>query len=393
MREAAARLSTSIAHGAATFSLALVACGAVAQPPSDAAMSEALAERDRLIESLIARIEALERTVAELTTDTADSPGEAASPGPVAAVAEVEVADADALEIERREQEQLIRSAFQRTLVERGSLLLPPGTINVAPSASFLHTSTENIVIDGFTVFPVLVVGDIVSERVRRTLGIFDTTLRFGLPWKSQLDVRIPYSYQKRDSFSADNEENALSSSGIGDVELAFSRELFRSQGVWPDLVGSLRWRTRTGTSPFDVTDDELALGSGYNSLNLSLTGTKVADPLVYFGSVSYGYNDKHIETVGLFDPGDSFGFSLGMAIALNLSSTLAFSYDHQLVQKSKIDGAFIPGSDLTIGVFSVGGSYAISDELLMDLSLGIGITSDSPDLQLSASFPFRLRF
>ena len=157
--------------------------------------------------------------------------------------------------------------------------------------------------------------------------------------------------------------------------------------------VGSLRWRTRTGTSPFDVTDDELALGAGYHSLNMSVTGTKVADPLVYFGSLSYGYNDNHIETIGLYDPGDSFGFSLGMAIALNLNSTLAFSYDHQVIHKSKIDNIPIPGSDLTIGVFSVGGSYALSDTLLMDLSLGVGITSDSPDLQLSASFPFRMRY
>lgn len=260
------------------------------------------------------------------------------------------------------------------------------------PSVSFTHSSADNIVIDGFTVLPVLVVGDIVSERIKRDLSQASTEFRFGLPWASQLDVRLPYGYQRQRSFSADGEETTSSASGTGDVEIGFSREVARSRGVRPDLIASLRWKAATGEGPFDVEHDELSLGTGYESLNVALTGVKVIDPIVYFGSLSYTRNAPTDEAEGRFDPGDMLGLSMGMAIALNLNSSVSFSFDHQRVHRSRIDDAGVPGSYLTTSMFSVGGSLAISDTLTADFSLGIGLTADSPDLRIGASFPLRLR-
>ncbi|MCM0612965.1 hypothetical protein KFJ24_10830 [Marinobacter sediminum] len=97
-------------------------------------------------------------------------------------------------------------------------------------------------------------------------------------------------------------------------------------------------------------------------------------------------------EAFGRFDPGDSIGFSLGMAIALNLNSSLSFAYDHQFTRRSSVNSRPVPGSYLTTGVLSAGSSYVFSDSVSMDVSIGVGVTVDSPDVQLGFSLPFRMR-
>ncbi len=367
-------------------------------------LRQIISHQNNLIERMMGRIEQMELRVEQLEAQLEPT---ASEPEPVRSSMvsesgpsrEIGVSNADdalifeLTEDERREQERLVRAALQRTLIDRGGLLLPRGTIEIQPSIVYLHSSAENIVIDGFTILPVLVIGDIVSERVQRNLSQLATTFRFGLPWDSQLEIRLPYSHHRTRSFSADNMEVTTSASGLGDIDFGFSRQLLRSKGLWPDLLASLRWKTTSGTSPFDI-DPETALptGTGYDALNLAVTAVKVVDPVVYFGSLSYSRNYSRNELIGHFDPGDTLGFSLGMAIALNLNNSLSFSYDQQSTRRSSVDGIVVPGSYLTTGVFTVGTSFAISDNLTTDLSLGLGVTADSPDVQLGVSFPIRWR-
>jgi hypothetical protein len=367
-------------------------------------LRQIISQQNELIQRLTGRIDDLEERLAELETQrgsaaSATEPAVSSTARDVRSTREPPGTDADESliaglsEDDRREQERLVRAAFQRTLIERGGLLLAPGTIDVQPSIGHAHSSADNIVIDGFTILPVLVIGDIVSERVQRDVSQLATTFRFGLPWSSQLEVRLPYSYHRSRSFSADNAEVTTSGSSMGDIDIGFSRQLVRSQGVWPDLLASLRWKTTSGTSPFDIDPATmLATGAGYDSLNLALTGVKVVDPVVYFASLNYSRNYSRTELIGHFDPGDSVGFSLGMAIALNLNNSLSFSYDQQSTRRSYVERSVVPGSYLTTGVLSVGTSFAISDSLTADLSLGVGVTADSPDAQLGVSFPIRLR-
>ncbi|MDZ7670106.1 MAG: hypothetical protein U5Q16_12035 [Gammaproteobacteria bacterium] len=355
------------------------------------ALQQVIDRQNALIERLATRVEELEARVADL-----EQP-EPAGPGTASRVAVDDLTDAAALQLseeERREQERLIRTAFQSTLIERSGLLLPPKTVDVETSLNYTHSSADNILIDGFSILPVLVVGDIVSEKVEREITTAALTLRAGLPWDTQVDVRVPYGYYQQRSFQADSTETGEHDWGLGDVTIGLSHQFLRGAGPWPDLLGSVRWKTTSGRSPFEVSDNNpVALGSGYDSVNFGITGVKVIDPVVYFGAVNYSANLATSEDIGRFNPGNSIGFSLGMAIALNLNSSLSFSYDQQFTQRSRLDGQEVPGSYLTTGTFTVGGSIAISDSLTADLSLGIGVTEDSPDIQLGASLPLRLRF
>lgn len=358
---------------------------------STEALQQVIDRQNALIERLATRVRELEGRVANL-----ERPQPAAAPGQ-SQVAVEDLTGAASLELteeERREQERLIRTAFQSTLIERSGLLLPPKTVDVETALNYTHSSADNILIDGFSILPVLVVGDIVSEKVQREITTAAFTLRAGLPWDAQIDVRIPYGYYQQRSFQADNTETSEHDWGLGDVTIGLSRQFLRGAGPWPDLLGSVRWKTTSGRSPFEVSDNNpVALGSGYDSVNFGVTGVKVIDPVVYFGSVNYSANLATSEEIGRFDPGNSIGFSLGMAIALNLNSSLSFSYDQQFTRRSRLNGEEVPGSYLTTGTFTVGGSIAMSDSLTADLSLGIGVTEDSPDILLGASLPLRLRF
>lgn len=391
-------------RGLSVIVLLLLASSGSATAQDAGDQGQLLSEQNDLIVVLLGRLERMERRVEQLEAQLEPGPAnvgpgatsmaDETGPDLVAATGEdVQSLVTEITEKKRREQEQLVRAALQRTLIDRGGLLLPSGTIDIQPSLSYLHSSAENIVIDGFTILPVLVIGDIVSERVERDLTQLATTFRFGLPWDSQIEMRLPYNRYSTRSFSADNVETTRSASGWGDIELGLSHQFYRSTGLWPDLLASLRWKTTSGEGPFDIDPDRaVATGTGFDSINLAVTAVKVVDPAVYFGSLNHSWNLSRNESIGKYDPGNSYGFSLGMAIALNLSNSLSFGYDQQSVQHSSVDGMRVPGSYLTTGLFTVGTSFAANDFLTADLSLGFGVTADSPDFQIDFSVPIRSR-
>ncbi len=350
-----------------------------------AATPASKAGTDQLLQQLIERIQTLENRVRELETAPSNQPSQpqTSTQPPLPELSEQE----------RREQERLVRTAFQQTLIERSGLLLPAGTVDIEPSLVYTHSSSDNIVIDGFTILPVLVVGDIVSERIKRNQVTAAMTTRIGLPWHSQLDVRIPYSFIEDRRFTADNEDTSDSSRGVGDISIGLSHQLIYGEDGSPDILGSLRWKTTTGRGPFDTTASHpIALGTGYDTVSFGLTAAKVVDPLVYFGGINYGWSLSTRQTAGRLNPGDSIGFSLGTAIALNLTSSLSFSYDQQFVDRSKLDGEPIPGTYLTTGTFTIGGAVAVSNTKSADISLGIGVTEDAPDVLFGVTLPIRFR-
>lgn len=337
--------------------------------PSDDATAADLEGRIAILE---ARIRALE---ARLDGRPAEPP---------AAAAELEVLPDD--------QNRLVRAAFQRRLLERGGLLLPSGALDVDLSLRYLTTSSDRIVIDGFTILPVLVVGDIVSERVRHDFTEVSATARLGLPWDMQASLRVPAAYQQRRVVTAENDETTAYDFDLGDVELEVSRQLHKSRGVWPDLLASVRWKTDTGANPLNAEAGDLTLGSGYDALGGTLTAVSVSDPVVFFGGVSYTHNFAAGTDIGHYEPGYGYGFDAGLALALNLGSSLSFSYDHRVTTAGSLDGRTIPGSRSSAGVFTIGASLSATPSRTLDFSVGIGLTEDAPDVIVTTSLPLRGR-
>lgn len=379
--------------GSALVTVPAVAADSAAAVPVEERVREleqALAVRDQVIRNLIQRIERLERTAAAAAVPPpvptpAPAPAPAATPT-VAAPGAPSTAESAPLE----RDDQLIRAAFERALIERGGLLLPQWQFELEPSTSYSHSSSESLVIDGFTIFPVLIVGDIVSERVRRDTLTSALTARLGLPWEMQVELRAPFVYENESRLGGDGVEKKRSDRGVGDLELALSRQLATSANGGLDVLGALRWKMRTAKDPFGLPEDEIPFGSGFQTLSAAVTAVSVLDPVVFFGSMTYTHSLAARKGEDRLDPGDTIGVQLGTAIALNLDTSINFSVEQSFTGRTRLNGTAVPGTYVNTSSLGIGVSRVFDGGQSFDTSVAIGLSADSPDLSWSFSLPVR---
>ncbi len=298
------------------------------------------------------------------------------------------------LEKESMENSTLINSAFEQRLSKEGGMLLKKGQLIYEPGFSFMHSSYDKVVIDGFTVFPVLVVGDITSEKLKRDIFTINNSFRYGIGNDMQVDILIPFGSENEKSFREDGTHEEKDVSGLGDITLGISYQFLKSHSSWPDTLFSFNIKTKTGDDPYRVSNsNDLAMGSGFTSYGLSLTTMSNADPVVLFGGLSTNYTESENKEIGVIKPGMSHGINLGMALALNFDISLSFNFQYQHSSNTEIDGISIAGSDITTSTLAIGLSVAKGKSYSVDLDLGIGLTADSPDFQFTASFPLNYAF
>ena len=124
------------------------------------------------------------------------------------------------------------------------------------------------------------------------------------------------------------------------------------------------------------------------------------SDPAVFFGTISYLHTfsrnnvsrntDQGPEFIGKVSPGGIFGFNFGMGLGLNERSSFSIGYDHAIVGKTKIEGQ-TPADAVRVqlGTLLLGYSYRLDSTKSLNISLGAGLTRDTPDVTLTARMPF----
>lgn len=360
-------------------------------------LEQELQTRDRIIRNLLDRVNALEdRQVKDQKPPAAGMSTQPrvvqpASASPAAAAPELSPnPKATSTPSPDRLAELRASAAFERRLIQQGGLLLPPRVWELEPSFSYSHSSSDHVVIDGFTVAQVLVVGDIFNERVDRDIYQLALTARLGLPGDSQMEVRIPFARVTESVYNAQNQESSDVATTLGDIELAYSHQFVRGGGTRPSLLGSLRWKTATGDDPFKVAQHTATFGTGYNSLQATVTAIQTSDPVVFYGALSYTANLPVNEPIGRVDPGDSYGFQAGVALSLNVDTSLSIGWEQRYTRRTRVDSQDIAGSYLNSGSLSFGVSHTTFSGRTYDVNANIGLTRDTPDAQISVAIPFR---
>jgi hypothetical protein len=292
-------------------------------------------------------------------------------------------------------------------IFEQPGVLTPRGSLILEPSVQYSYSSNNRVALVGFTVIPAIVIGLIDVRSVNRSTMIGALTGRYGVTNRFEVEAKIPYVYRSDSTVTrpwatptyADSVFDS-SGKGLGDVEFAARYQLNDGGGDQPYFIGGLRVKTHTGKDPFEVEIDPttnlaktLPTGSGFFGIQPSLTAIFPSDPAVFFGSVSYLWNVKrNVEHYGSVDPGDALGFNFGMGLALNEKSSFSLGYDHSIVGKDKIDGVAAPQSQTRqLGSLLVGYSYRLNSKSSVNLSLGVGVTSEAPNMQLTLRMPFNL--
>ena len=290
-------------------------------------------------------------------------------------------------EVVAGEGEEERAESIERTLQQRGSILLPKGTLIYEPSFSWSHFSSNRINIQGFSILPVLVIGDISIQQTKRDIVIQNNAFKYGLINNLQAELKIPMRAQySRDTISESN-ETTRNAAGIGDIEFGLSRQIGWEGGIMPDLIAAVNVKTPTGRSPYNRA---IGLGTGHWALRTSLIAAKSSDPAVVFGSLTYTHNfEENITGVGDVKPGDSVGYSAGLAIALSYQTAVSFSFDHTLAEKLVVAGADIDGSFLNSANVKIGANWAINEKSSVDFGVSFGVTEDAPDVTVEVRFPY----
>ena len=382
-------------------------------------------------DDISARVESLERQVAEqraiidnlrgtLSWDRLATDRGAGAPAGGAQVAQAATKEAEPV---GQAPDSQSRPPEVAPIFEQPGVLTQPGHYVLEPSVQYGYSSSNRVALVGYTIIPALLIGLIDVREVKRNTVTSALAARFGITRRLEMEIRAPYVYRSDSTVSreiivgtATNRVFSSSGMAMGDLEFGARYQLNDGGVDTPFYIASMRFKTRTGKDPFDVVTDcqtrcvgnttgtglplDLPTGSGFYSLQAGLTVLYPSDPAVFFGSVTYTHNfardnvsrkvlNGEEEFLGTIAPGGVLGFNFGMGLALNEKSSLSLGYDHSSVGRLRANGEVATGSVRTqLATLLLGYSYRLNNKYSLSVSVGAGLTADTPDVTISVRLP-----
>ena len=381
------------------------------------ALRENQASQQRRIDQLSEQLRQREtaETAPQPASDLADQRGAGAVPGQATPPASTPVGQGPRRDTRPPE----IAPPF-----EQAGILTQQGKYVLEPSLQFGYSSSNRVALVGYTVIPALLIGLVDVREVKRNTFTGALTARTGLTNRLEVEIKLPYVYRSdatvsREIFTGTAVERVFNTSGKaqGDAEFALRYQLNQGGPDKAYYVAGMRIKSRTGRDPFSVVTDcatrcvgpnvtgtglplELPTGSGFYSVQPTLTWLFPSDPAIFFGTLSYLHNVKRNnvsrqvlngekELIGDLAPGNVFGFNFGLGLALNDKASVSLGYDHNSIGRMKQNGQNVPGSVRTqLGTLLIAYSYRLSDRRSLNVSVGAGVTRDTPDVSLSLRLP-----
>ena len=311
-------------------------------------------------------------------------------------------------------------------IFDQPGVLTPKGNLILEPSYQYGYSSSDRVALVGYTVIPAILIGLVDVRQVKTTTQTGAVAFRYGLTNRMEIEVRVPYVDTHTDTISreiftgtAQDRLFTTSGKGLGDIEATLRYQLNDGGADKPYYVGWFRAKSRTGKDPFEVTSDCVTrcvenftgtglplknpTGSGFYSAQLGVTWLYPSDPVVFFGNLSYLHNfeRKNVsrnvllagkQFLGDVKAGDIADISIGMGLSLNEKASISIGYDQAFVGRTTQDGHALPGSArATLGSLLIGGSYRFNDKETLNVTLGVGVTRDTPDTTITVRVPITL--
>ena len=329
------------------------------------------------------------------TPAATDAPAPAATPAPAPAPASA----ADALKKQAGDVDQATLLKDTLTKTERQYSLLRAGRVAANYDLNYSYVGSEAIIV-GFTEG----VGDINLLRIETTRAhtITNTvSVDYGLMDNLTLTGTFPFVSK----FTQSTEFSGVSF-GIGDLSVGARYQPFvQTNGPTYTVTGSLS--LPTGRSPFDqIIGQNTATGSGYGFGTLGINASQVFDPVALFGSLSFtaGKSVSHLHQFNKVDnstltglrPGKGIGFGAGFTYALSYNVSTSVSFQENVTMSSHIsvvnsDNVAQAPRQTTMQVAALlnfGLGIRLNPKTTVNLTAGIGMTTDSPDFSLGLNVP-----
>jgi hypothetical protein len=366
--------------------------GYAADKTSDSSLQDQLiqkiAERDQVIADLQRRVQLLEQRAA---APEANRPAVASSPAAALAKSPANQAQVQKAPVKTQQasaapgsfeiDEDAAQRALERTLVQTGALLLPFGQAEIQPFATYTRREDDAPLLIRSPIGPVTA-----NQRIRRDEIDAGANILVGLPFESQLEVRVPGRFINEDAtFSAPGlfpSNMKESASTFGDVSVGLAKTLMHETDWLPDVIGRITWDSATGS----IQDNNILTGIGFNDFIGSLTFLKRQDPLAFTGRVAY---KTSLKAEGI-EPGDQVEFAVNAILAASPQTSLNIGLQQAFLQETKLNNIKIPGSDGVVSAFTAGASSTIGRNLFFSVLGGVGLTEESPDYFLNLTIPIR---
>lgn len=229
------------------------------------------------------------------------------------------------------------------------------------------------------------------------------------------MDVPFIYEFDNADQTATANDAKK-DVSDLGDVAFSMQLQPFRSTDDFSSPIISASLTTPTGRSPYKIDPRrELSTGSGTYSGNVGINISKAMDPLVAYGGVNYthtipstGLNYKPSGTDGdqfrhihKVEPGDTFGLNMGLGYSLSykvsLSMSMQYSYKldtnyHWKEGNGEQVSSYTQTAEASpFATMLIGTSWRLTQKRSMQLTFGIGLLNNDPDLVFKVRMPFEI--
>ncbi len=301
-------------------------------------------------------------------------------------------------------------------LADVGGVLTRRGWLVVEPQLEYQYDASNQFFFDGVEIVDTVLIGLIDANQSRNKTLTAALAARYGITDRLEADVRVPYVLRDSDFTEQQVTTGAersvgLRNAGIGDIEFGLHWQLNRGTAGWPYFIGNFRVKSATGEGPYEVSDDEAAVGSGFWAVEPSLTVIYPSEPAVLFGNVGYLHSfrrsiDKtfvdsltgtavRVEDV---EPGDTYRASFGIGVALNEALSLSLGYSHDWVQSTRqtfvADGIrqSAKTDSFQVGQLIFGVSYAVTDRVGLNVATSVGVTAEAPDTRVAIRIPIALQ-
>ncbi|QGZ61959.1 hypothetical protein FAZ98_09590 [Paraburkholderia acidisoli] len=316
------------------------------------------------------------------------------------------------------------RTQAEEAVVQREHAPLFDHKLTLDWGISDTYYDRRQLQLSGFLALDAIFLGNINLGQTKSHQVTADLDTRYGLTDRMSIDVDVPYVY-RHSSFivggaggSASTLSDAsVNSNAIGDVNFGIYYQFLKETNNLPDVVGSLRVKTPTGTSPFGIKVQQLApdntnlvapsklpTGTGFWNVTAGVSVLKTYDPVVLFGSLSYTYNIARSfadisSVVGQTQPaqvklGDVVQFGGGVALAFSDKDSASISYTMAIEPQSKTKSpgggwTGVPGSETTASVLNFGLNHVVNKHLTINGAVSVGLTPDAPNFVVGVRFPY----
>ncbi|CAN7516857.1 transporter [Pseudoduganella sp. LjRoot289] len=297
----------------------------------------------------------------------------------------------DALAKKEGEGDQSALLKQTLTAVDKQYSLIRRGQIQVSYDLNYAYIGQEKIVTDigagGLTLFEI---ENVSSHTITNTFSA-----DYGILNNLTGNVTLPLI-----SKYAEAKGHSGVSNSIGDIGLGARWQPMEARRDQPNLTVTGNVRLPSGRSPFKIiAGSGQATGGGVTAFSAGLNINRIVDPVALFGSLSVTTSlpakDLHqvngTRLLTRVAPGTSVGFGLGFAYALSYGISTTISFQEAISAGSRLrfaDGLNAKTSMQTSGMLNLGLGYRVSPKTTVNLSVGIGVTSDSPNLSVGLNLP-----